>query len=381
MLAEPGRGVRSGLTPERTLTAIVTSGAQSRSALCDGLGVSKASISRMVDQLIRRGWVDEGAPFRLSERGRSATSLLARADLGYVVGADLEGSAVRVCLFDCRREVIASRRREVDPKWPADRIVAQWRSLILETIESAGVPREKLIALGLALPGLTAIDAGEVRTKLAPGALTRFDVAESLRDLGVPIVTSDNTLCVSDYERRFGVATDVGSFVSVLVRYGIGAAICSRGRFVAGEETLCSELGHMRIDTAGEPCICGLSGCLDTFAAGRTWPEAAARTGERWDRELEQRSSRLGVGLANLLKIVPSPLVVLNGIYNRYEERVRPVLLRTLAAELEPIGLAAPELKFGDELELKASIGAGLRAIDACMGDYLDERPPLERSA
>ena len=137
-----------------------------------------------------------------------ATSLLARAALGYVIGADLEGTAARACLFDCQRNVIASRRRAIDPAWAPQRIGAQWRALIDEVITAAHVPCEKLVAIGLALPGVTALGSQEVRTTLSQGNLTRLGVREMLGDFDLPIVANDNTLCVSDYERRFGVCAE-----------------------------------------------------------------------------------------------------------------------------------------------------------------------------
>lgn len=364
-------GGRSALTIERTLAEIIGSEARSRSDLTVSLEASKASISRLVDRLIRRGWVSEGAPVRVAERGRNATTLLVQRDLGYAIGADLEGFAIRVCLFDCQRNVIKSRKRLVDPEWSPERIIAQWRSLIVDVIESAGVPREKLIGLGLALPWIPVDGAEEVRSRLTAGSLVRFNVSEALGDIGVPIVASDNTLCVSDYERRFGVATGEASFASILVRFGVGAAVYHRGRFVVGEDSPCSELGHVRVAQGGEACICGATGCLDPLVSGRTWSPESGRTGASWERELAERAHHLGVGIAHLLKIIYTPLVVLNGVYNAYEDRVGKEIRESLAAELDPHGLPVPEVRMGDQLEYKACIGAGLRAIDQRLDGYL----------
>jgi len=373
--------LRPGSTPSSLLADIITCGEGSRTELADRLGVSKASIGRAVEQLIRSGLVEEGARYRASERGRSATAIVARAELGYAIGADLEGSAARACLFDCQRNVVASRYHAIDPTWTPKRIGAQWRRLIDEVVESAGVPRDRIIALGLAVPGVGAPGAEEMRTTLSHGLLTRLDVRELLGDFDLPVVASDNTLCVSDYERRFGVASDVASFVSVLVRYGIGAAICSRDRFVSGEEALCSELGHVSVRGGSKPCVCGSRGCLDTTASGRSWPSVEQRRGASWEAELVQRARDLGSGLASLLKIVPLPVVVLNGIYNPYSEIVEPVFLEVLEAELGPLGLPVPSLRFGDDVESKASLGAGLRALGHCLEDYLEADGVGRRSA
>ncbi len=381
MPTQANTSARRTLTAARVLAEVIMQGGASRSRLAGWLGVSKASISRAVEELIGNGWVEEGARFRVAQRGRSATSIIARAGLGYIIGADLEGSAARACIFDCQRNVIGSRRRAIDPSWAPQRIGAQIRALVYEVIADADVPSEKLIALGLALPGVATLDGREVRTTFAQGKLTRVGIHEMIGDFELPIVAADNTFCVSDYERRFGVAADVQSFASVLVRYGIGAAICSNGRFLSGEAVLCSELGHVRMQLDGEECICGQRGCLDTLASGRTWPSAEERHGERWEADLANRAHHLGVGIANILKIVPLPVVVLNGIYNAYPDIVRPAVNSALNAALEPIGLQVPSLRFGDDLESKASISAGLRALDQCLGEYLERSSLARRSA
>ncbi|MFT5694981.1 MAG: putative NBD/HSP70 family sugar kinase [Myxococcota bacterium] len=368
------RGRRKGLSIERALLEVITSGATSRSDLALRLGASKATISRLVDQLIRNEWLGEGAPVRVAERGRNAIELLPRADLGYAVGADLEGMAIRVCLFDCQRNVIKSRRTQIDATWSIDRIVDHWRLLITEVIESADVSVDQLIALGLALPGAVPRGASSAGLEEVKGFSAQFDVDHAFGDLGVPIVTNDNTLCVADYERRFGVAQDTANFAAVLVRFGVGAAVFCRDHFAIGEDLPCSELGHVRVREDGDECFCGERGCLDASAAGRTWPEEVLRVGSQWDSDLTSRARDLGAGIGHLVKLIHVPVVVVNGIFNEYEDRIREDIDESLATVLNPLGLEVPEIRMGDQLEYKACLGAGLRAIDESLASYLAAR-------
>jgi len=366
------RDRRWGLTAAKTLATIIAGPADSRRALEEQLGVSKASVCRVVDQLLERGLVVEGATLPGLGRGRFTTSLHARPDLGYVIGTDLEGLAIRVCVLDCARNILASRRCAIEANWSIQRILRSWRSLITETLEAARIDHNHVIALGVALPGMAATGDTELRTYLPPGRLVRFDVREELSQFDLPIVVSDNTLCVSDFERRLGEARETPSFLSILVRYGMGMTVSSRGRFIVGEELACGEFGHMRIQIDGPLCVCGLRGCLDAFCSGRTWSEANERLGEAWQVSIAERAQILGIGIGNLLKLVHSPLVILNGVYNDYQEIVREPLCTAIAAELAPLGLSAPHLAFGAPMEEKACIGAALRAVDQQMVDYLE---------
>jgi len=123
-------------------------------------------------------------------------------------------------------------------------------------------------------------------------------------------------------------------------------------------------------------CVCGRRGCLDVFCSGRTWPERSYRRGARWAKELERRGQRLAFGLANLLRLFQTPLVIFNGLYDEYEHLVRPVLQAELEAELAGLGLPAPRVVFGEPVQLKTSIGAALRAAEAFLEGHLQRHLP-----
>jgi predicted NBD/HSP70 family sugar kinase len=188
------------------------------------------------------------------------------------------------------------------------------------------------------------------------------------------VTAANNALCVAEYERRAGCAADATSFISIIARYGIGAAVCARGSFLEGEHTFIGEFGHTRINIDGPKCVCGRNGCLDVYASGRTLPAKPKRNGAAWKRALSKRVEYLAAALANLLKVCHAPLVVLNGVYNDYAGQVLPVLTRALENELEPLGIESPGLAFGEPSELKSSVGAAHRAADAFLRSHLAGR-------
>lgn len=361
-------------TAARVLAQMVAFGAGSRKELESGLRLSKASISRTVDRLLAEGHLREGMKLENDSRGRRATSLHVRPDLAFMVGTDLEGRAIRACVLNCAREVVASRSCIIGARWPVRRILQRWGDLLEETVGRSGLRRDDIAGLGAGLPGVVLRDGFRTRAYLPPGQWVDLDPGPALNRLGLPVAVANNVVCVSDYERRLGVGRGRSSFLSVLVRYGIGAAIYSHGEFLHGEESFTCELSHMRIALNGPRCICGGRGCLDVFASGRTMPPASRRRGVRWERELARRARALGVAVANVLKLFHPPLVIFNGIYNDYENQVRPVLLAVLAEELGGVGLSTPDVTFGGKVDFKASMGAALRAADAFLQAHLLER-------
>lgn len=353
------------------LAEMVRSGAESRAALGRRLGMSKGSISRLVDGLLQRGLLESGERVAQHGRGRKTTLLRVADGLAYVVGADLEGMAVRACVLDCGKSVVASGELRVERCWSMDRTVNAWLGLVDEVIARSGVERSRLVGLGVGLPGLVSRESVAFHAYLPPGRWVDRDLSEALSCFGVPVTAANNVVCVSEYEHRLGAACGAGAFISVLARYGIGVAVCSNSSFLIGEQTFTGELGHMRVDPAGPECVCGQRGCLDVFASGRTLPAEGEREGTQWHVELERRGRYLGIALANLLKLFHPPVVILNGIYNRHAGAIAPVLRAVLDEELGPLGLPAPEVVFGESIAYKSAIGAALRAMDAFLEEHL----------
>lgn len=162
--------------------------------------------------------------------------------------------------------------------------------------------------------------------------------------------------------------------ISILVRYGIGAALYAEGRQFAGETRFAGEIGHMRIFEDGPVCACGLTGCLDVLASGRTLPSLASLESAERLAVLSGRAQALGRGIANLVKVFQPPAVLLNGVYNPYAEEFGPLLAEALDAEFGNLPLARPRLLFGEQADFKSSIGAALRAGAEYLPDFFAAR-------
>jgi len=355
----------------RLISALVSAQSDTRRGLEGPLGLGKAAISVMTDRLIRQGYISEGAKLSRSVRGRKSVALAVRPDLGYLIGTDLEGLAIRACLLNSARELVAKAKCEVSSSWTPAKLLKQWEALLDDLVRQSGVRLDRIAGIGAGLPGMLAPGQLTTRAYLPPGQWVNLDATRALSRLGLPVTVANNVLCAADYERRLGVAAGESSFLVVLVRYGVGAALYGNGQFLVGDDSFTCEMGHMRIDRDGPRCVCGRRGCLDAVASGRTLPPVERRRGVAWERELARRMQALGVGMANILKIFHPPLVLLDGVYNEYEEVVLPMLRQTLKQELDGLGLSVPRLVIGEKVEFKAGIGAALRAADLFMEPYL----------
>jgi len=365
---------RTAISESEILNAIVVSGAVSRVNLGRLLGLSKAAITKIVNRLIDQNFVTEGQLLQDNKVGRKRVRLSVRDDLAYFLGADIEGLAVRVCVIDCSGKTIGSGKRAIASEWSTERIIKQWLDLIDDVLNASKVPHGKIAGFGIGLPGTVSREQLSTHAYLPPGQWVDFDISDFKRKLGLDMAVWNNVVCISEYERKRGVAVGADNLISILARYGIGASIYSDGSLTVGQELSTGELGHMRIDMRGPKCICGRKGCLDVFASGRTWQPFIDSSEKARTSELKKRGRYIGVAIANMLKLFHLPLIVMNGIYNDYEDIVKPVIEKTLADELEGLKVSVPEVIFGAPVELKTSMGAAIRASETFFRQYLNTR-------
>ena len=116
---------RTALPKSEIMRIMVTENAMTRNELCAKTGLSKSSMTNIINALIDSGIVEKGSKFNNTQRGRKTTTLRARPNIAYYIGTDLEGLAVRACIMDSNRQVVASDKKAISPDWSQQQIEIQ----------------------------------------------------------------------------------------------------------------------------------------------------------------------------------------------------------------------------------------------------------------
>ena len=203
----------------------------------------------------------------------------------------------------------------------------------------------ELVAAGLGAPGL--VDrAGVLRYGPNLPGIVDAPLAELLADqLGVPVALDNDATCAAWAEHERGASKGKDHSLLVTLGTGIGGGITVKGELLRGADGFAGEPGHMVIDPNGPRCPCGRRGCWERFGSGsglgRLAREAAeAGTAKRLvelaggdpaavrgehvtqaaeegdddaQRVLEQFGWWVAVGIANLVNLLDSEIVVIGG--------------------------------------------------------------------
>jgi glucokinase-like ROK family protein len=378
------------------LDIIRRGGRVSRTDLARRSSLTKPTVSAIVDDLIQRGIVQEvGYGKTVASGGRRARLLEFNDAHAAFVGIRFSVHSTMVAVADARGEIRTQKEVPAGPNDPQRR-VEQAVALFDEVLIEAGLPRDRVHAAGVTVPGLVDYHTGTVA--LAPN-LDWVDVP--MRDmlqkaLGLPVVVHNVTNSGAVAEGRVGAAKGVRSFVWVYVGSGVGAGIVVDGQVFPGTKGFSGEIGHCPVVDDGPTCSCGLRGCLETLVSGkaiaRIAEEAAAadeptllkdeqgpldaiavsKAALAGDavakRILTNVGDHLGLGLSYLINILDPEVIVLGGgVMEASEFIVEPARAAIARHTLKSSSVRIIKSELGERAGL---IGAVLAAMDQSVRSY-----------
>ncbi|MES4892911.1 ROK family transcriptional regulator [Streptomyces sp. NPDC096012] len=328
----------------RVMHAVSAGGPLSRAAVASRIGLTRAAVSTLVDELIRWELLEELGPERPGRVGRpgSALAVSGRGPAG--IGAEIGVDHLAVYVVDLRGALRARAVRRGPNRGRApEPVIEELTALIRRVLAQA--EREYLWPAGLAVavPGLVARDG---RTVVRAPNLDWHDT-----DLGA-LLPGTWPLTV-DNEANFGALAELWlgdgtprHFVHVSAEIGIGGAVVVDGGLLRGTRGFAGELGHVPVWPDGPACPCGGRGCLEQYAGEEAVSRAAGlepredlvgllgeRAGEGDENvraALRDAGTALGIALTGAVNLLDPEAVVLGGAL----AGLAPWLLPSLEAEL-----------------------------------------------
>lgn len=328
----------------RVLHTVAAEGPLSRAAVAGHIGLTRAAVSTLVDELIRAGFLEELGPQRPGGVGRpgSALAVSGRGPAG--LGAEVGVDHLAVIAVDLRGEVRARAERRVGNRGRAARpVLAELAALVRQVTEEAEAAGLRPTGLAVAVPGLVA--RGTRTVVRAPNLDWHETDVAALLPCDVPL-TVDNEANFGALAELWLAAESPADFLHVSAEIGIGSALVVDGQLLRGARGFAGELGHVPVRPEGPACPCGGRGCLEQYAGEEAVLRAAGvapgpdrvsllaeratagDTGTR--RALRGAGAALGIALTGAVNLLDPRAVILGGALSR----LAPWLLPSLEREL-----------------------------------------------
>ena len=379
------------------LQTVRSPGPWSRARIASETGLTKATVSSLVGELISRRLVQEGGVER-GGTGRPGQLVVLDATTACFVGLEINVDYVAGVVTDLAGLSVARQRLPLDVRTlgPAGTL-ARAAQLASELLGQAGHGVAEAITLNLAIPGMVDVKHGVL--KYAPNLAWRdVDVTGMLRglldmpDTRIGVDNEANMAAVAEYAA--GSTAGVPDLVVLTSEVGIGGGVMAGGELLRGTRGYFGEVGHMAIGAADSICGCGRHGCweavvglaailraiadpdddlhdpaLDLSSRLKEIETRAAAGDDRTLAGLAAVATCLGLG-ASILANVFNPEVI---VFGGYFAALSPFLVKPLKDEMYA-RIVAPE-GGGSRIEFStlgfeaAALGGAHAGINSVMAD------------
>ncbi|WP_084104597.1 ROK family transcriptional regulator [Demequina sp. NBRC 110056] len=252
---------------ERLLDAVRQFGSITQVELAQATGLSPATVSTIVKQLLETGVVETRHTIRSGRRAQLVT-IAHRA--GLLVAVHVGERTMRLAIADSSFDFLEQRSLPLPVDHRHDTTLDRAAVLVAELVDGLGSSLSEVLAVGVGLPAPVDPATGRISV---PGILRGWEdipVAEVLeRRIGAPIAVHNDANLGALGELRFGAARGASDLLYVRASYGVGGGVIVAGALHQGHRGLAGELGHALVDAQGPICRCGSRGCLNTVCGAQ----------------------------------------------------------------------------------------------------------------
>lgn len=325
----------------------------SRADLAKHTGLTKSTVSLLIQELIDEGWLCEMDVQATKSIGRRPTPLMLDPNRLALLGAEVDVDSLNVVACNLNGDLLASKNiayRHLSVEKTVEKLCGMVKDLHRSLLGQG----RKVLGLGVGLPGV--VDTGGTVLRFAPNLNWRdVPIAELLRrglekqgigELPASILNAANAAALS--ECIFGTEPHIGSLVYLSIGIGLGGGIVLGDELYRGFDGMAGEVGHTILQMNGPKCSCGRHGCAETFISQRAVSQAVTgkqdevlsidelrehlgRGDKKTRAALKTAGTYLGLLLQNMINTINPKVIVLGGPLCHLDEMLMQTSLESMA--------------------------------------------------
>ena len=253
---------------QRINEALLAGGPQTQAELSRSTGLSSATISNIVRQMIENKLVTTEPT---TSSGRRALSVRLIDTGAVAAGIDIGRRHIRVVLATLGYQILHEASIPLPLGHSAGEGMDAASALLNHVLMEAGVERHRVMGAGVGIPGPIDRRTGTVvRGAILPewvGINMREDLGARLQ---LPVFIDNDANLGALAQVTWGPHGGCENLIFVKVATGIGAGLIINGSVFYGHVGITGEIGHATISEQGLICRCGNRGCLETVASTAT---------------------------------------------------------------------------------------------------------------
>ncbi|MAN85323.1 MAG: glucokinase [Algoriphagus sp.] len=258
--------IKSYLNKIKIIKNLYLKGANTASEICNEVGISLPTVNSLLTDLMSSGEVIKHGRAE-SQGGRKPDLYRLAEDAFYVLSVDLSKFNMNVGLYSCNHTLaVAKESHKIvldNEKETFDKIC----DIIDHYLAKTGIESDKIIAIGISMPGLVDSIGGINYTYFRFGKKSLLENFKSRFQKKIFMENDARAMTLAEF--KFGSDHSHKNVLGLFVGWGIGLGIIIDGKIYRGASGFAGEFSHSPIfESRDITCICGKKGCLEAVASG-----------------------------------------------------------------------------------------------------------------
>lgn len=299
----------------------------SRSQLAKEAGLAKATVSAIVDELLKKQMLQEIGS-QVSSGGRPAVGLALNPNYGYILGISIDFGELTACILDLEGTIKHEWQIQIHKNWQAQQLLDAFSKELDLAITSSGLTSAQLLGTGIAAPGPIANDPENAVDEELKEIRRFIQLYKSRTHSAVIVETNANMSAVAEIKDL--IVSDPGIILVVRIGHQVRSALLQGGKLLTGSGGYGGEFGHIKVSNNDRICSCGAVGCLNTIASTEAILTRARQMGVKVKNIKElvraikhgnhnllvifnDAGDAIGEALANCINLFAPQMVVISG--------------------------------------------------------------------
>lgn len=331
------RGDIRRLNAVSVLGQLWANGALTRAQISERLGLTRATVSKIVADLLDVDLVKE-TEYIGNGAGRPGLQVEFNAGSGCLIAIELDLDRLTLVLSDAGKEPLFRKEEPFNLGTPMEQCLEMAEGLVGEALEKGLASHGRCFGICLAWSGLVNREEGELAYGPTFG-WKNVPVKERWESkFNVPVYVENEAHAGAMGAHHSGEGKGKRNLIFLSQGVGLGAGVIVDGVLLRGKQGFAGQVGHTHFAANGITCTCGNAGCWvteigaaaivrklearginfsDEEKAGTTWVERLLNESEEGESDtravLQEVGFQTGLGLAKLVHTFNPSTIIIGG--------------------------------------------------------------------
>jgi N-acetylglucosamine repressor len=311
-----------------------------RSEIARKLKVSRPTIYEYINELIDEGFIiEEGKDTLNNKVGKKSTLIRFNNKAYYIISIMIGVKNTKISITDLKCNILSKKIIKTMEWKGVDTLITKILNGIKDIIALYPLKMERIIGIGIGVPGITNPEKGEVIFLPNLKGWINISLAQIIKsEIKLPVFIENECRVQAIAEKEYGLGIEKSNFICIETGIGIGSGVYLNNQLLVGNGNgHVGAIGHIKIG-GNRKCHCGSTGCLESLCSTRALLEDVQKEiNEKLDINevynlfqngnesviecVKKNAENLSIGISNAIKMFNPDLIIIHGSSIKFGEK------------------------------------------------------------